>query len=190
MINMKKVVLLSGVILIFAVMSGCSENTKPPTIPSTNTPVSTAASISTTTPESTSDTPTIQQSMKDTESIVYKNTKYNFNLKLPKSWEGTYYVKDDPVTPGNNIDFFSKDHPNYDVLFSIFIWSKDYWIKHEEEVKGQIPISKIGEKSDKVYLFVSQPTIQSNSEDEKLKAAYESMVKDINTILASFAFEK
>jgi hypothetical protein len=49
------------------------------------------------------------------------------------------------------------------------IWSKDYWIKHEEEVKGQIPISKIGEKYDKVYLFVSRPIMQSNSEDEKLK---------------------
>jgi hypothetical protein len=188
--NMKKIILLSGVTLIFAVMFGCSENTKSPTIPSTNTPVSTTASVSPTAPKSAAETPTIQQSMKDTESIVYENTKYNFILKLPKSWEGTYYVKDDPVTTGNNIDFLSKDHPDYDVLFSIFIWSKDYWIKHEDELKGLIPISKIGEKSDKVYLFVSQPIMQSDSEDEKLKAAYESMVKDIKTIIASFTFEK
>jgi hypothetical protein len=132
--NMKKIVLLNTAILIVAVISGCSGSTK---------------------------TPTIQQSKKVTESIGYENTKYNFILKLPKSWEGTYYVKDHPVTPGNNIDFISKDNPDYDVLFSIFILSKDYWIKHEEEVKGQIPISLIGEKSDKIYLFVSQSTMQT-----------------------------
>jgi hypothetical protein len=115
-------------------------------------------------------------------------TQNTISPLTPKIWEGTYNVKDDPVTDGYNIDFFSKDHPNYNVLFSILLWSKDYWIKNEEVVRGNIPISKIGEKGDKVYLFVSQPTMESNSEDEKLKAAYESMVKDIKTIITSFVY--
>jgi hypothetical protein len=187
--NMKEIVLLSGVILIFAGMCGCSGNTKTPTSLSTSTLVSTTASVSTSALDSTPEVSTIQQPMKVNESIVYENTKYNFTLKLPESWEGKYYVKDDPVSVGNNIDFISKD-TKLDVLFTISIWSKDYWSKKEEEVKGQIPISKIGEKGDKVYLFHSQLIMESNSDDEKLKAAYESMVKDIKTIRNTFEFKK
>jgi hypothetical protein len=59
-----------------------------------------------------------------------------------------------------------------------------------EIIRGQIPISNIGEKGDKVYLFHTPTDMQVEPNDKKLTNDYDSMFKDIKTIIASFEFEK
>jgi hypothetical protein len=48
-----------------------------------------------------------------------------------------------------------------------------------EIIRGQIPISNIGEKGDKVYLFHTPIDMQVEPNDKKLTNDYDSMFKDI-----------
>jgi hypothetical protein len=122
-------------------------------------------------------------------SMLYENTKHNFTLELPKSWEGKYEVIED----NDNIHFISKANNNIPkeegfmgLLFTIHIWSKEKWSQDEAEVKGQIQISKIGEKGDKIFTLNTPSDVNYDPHDAKLTAEYESMWSHINTIKTTF----
>jgi hypothetical protein len=124
-------------------------------------------------------------------SVIYENTKHNFTLNLPKSWEGKYDVVDTVIEAPNieNIDFINianKDAGSGGVLFTIQIWSKDKWSTVGEEAKKHIQISKIGEKGDKIFSLSTPSDVNYNVNDEKLKAEYASMWDRINTIKTTF----
>jgi hypothetical protein len=87
--------------------------------------------------------------------ILYENAKYHFSIELPQSWEGKYEVEDTMNASGNNVSFINKA-TKYGVLFTISIWSKDDWAAHGKDFQGTIPVTKIGETYDKVYLFQQQ----------------------------------
>ncbi|WP_232696915.1 stalk domain-containing protein [Brevibacillus daliensis] len=125
-------------------------------------------------------------------SILYENMNYNFTLKLPKSWEGKYEVIEDTDT----IHFISKANNNIPkekgfmgLLFTIHIWSKEKWSKDEEEVKGLIQISKIGERGDEIFTINTPSDVQYDPNDDKLTAEYKSMWDHINTVKTSFKFK-
>jgi RNA polymerase sigma-70 factor (ECF subfamily) len=67
--NIKKVVLLSSMTIIFAITSGCSGKTKISTVYATNTPVSSTTSVSTMAPESTPLVSIIPETVKPSESV-------------------------------------------------------------------------------------------------------------------------
>jgi hypothetical protein len=182
--NFKKIIIMCGVILIFVVITGCNGNTevKTPTSSSTNIPVNTTISLSTIAPISTP--ATTQQPTKNTESIVYENTKNNFILKIPKSWDGKYDVEE----IGDNLRFVYK--ANNGTLFSITIWSKEKWSTDGVEQVKNIHISKIGEKGDKIYTLSTPTDVQVDPSDKKMTADYDSMWEDIEGIKATFEFIK
>ncbi|NIK75500.1 hypothetical protein FHS15_000600 [Paenibacillus castaneae] len=121
--------------------------------------------------------------------IPYENTKYTFTLKLPQSWEGKYEVKERISAKGNNFDFINKA-TKYGILFTISIWDKQSWISSEEEIRGQIPITELGEKGDVVYLFHTPTDVQYDPSDDKSTADYQSMFNDVKTIIKSFEIKK
>jgi hypothetical protein len=180
--NLKKIIFWCGVTLIFVVISGCSGNTeaKTPTSSSSIMPVSTATRESTTAPISTAAVLSTQQPTKATESMVYENTKYNFILKIPKSWNGKYDVEEN----GDNLRFVYK--ANNGTLFSITIWSKEKWNTDGAELVKNIHISKIGEKGDKIYTLSTPTDVQVVPSDKKMAADYNSMWEDIEGIKATF----
>jgi hypothetical protein len=124
-------------------------------------------------------------------SVIYENTKHNFTLNLPKSWEGKYDVVDTVFEASNmeSIDFIdiaNKGAGWGGVLFTIQIWSKDKWSTDGVIAKQNIQISKIGEKGDKIFSLSTPSDVNYNVNDEKLKAEYASMWDHINTIKTTF----
>lgn len=126
----------------------------------------------------------LKQDVED-NTILYENAANRFTLKLPKSWEGKYDVEESAFSEGSNVRFINKATKT-GTLFTISIWSKEYWNARQEEIKGQIPISKIGEYGDNVYLFHTPTDVQYDPQDEKSKADYLSMFNDIKSIIATF----
>jgi hypothetical protein len=123
-------------------------------------------------------------SAKDTDSIVYDNTKNNFTLKIPKSWEGKYNV----VENEGGLRFVYNGNKT-GTLFFISIWTKEGWSKDGAELAKNIHISKIGEKGDKIFTLSTPTDVQVDPKDKELAAEYESMWKDIESIKATFKFK-
>jgi hypothetical protein len=126
----------------------------------------------------------------EAQSIIYHNTNYNFSLKLPKSWEGKYEVTNQVFEDGTeNVEFFNLANKTAGgLLFSVQIMPKEDWIKNGEEMISIIGthVSKIGEKGDQVFLMITPTDVQFALNDEKVKAEYDSMFNDIESIKASF----
>ncbi len=135
--------------------------------------------------EKTTSPATTQQPTKDTESIVYENSKNNFILKIPKSWDGKY----DVVENGDGLRFVYKANKN-GILFSLTIWSKEKWSTDGAELAKNIHISKIGEKGDKIYTLSTPTDVQVDPSDKKMTADYASMWEDIEGIKATFELKK
>jgi hypothetical protein len=121
----------------------------------------------------------------ETPSVIYENTKHNFTLNLPKSWEGKY----DVVEGTDTIDFINianKEAGWGGVLFTIQIWSKEKWSTEGVIAKQNIHISKIGDSGDEIFTLSTPTDVNYNVNDEKLKAEYASMWDHINTIKTTF----
>lgn len=125
----------------------------------------------------------------ESPSLTYANTKHNFTLKLPQSWDGKYEV----IEEGDNINFISKANNTVPkgegfmgVLFTIHIWPKEQWSKEEATIKGQIQISKIGERGNTIFTLNTPSDVQYDPSNEKLTAEYNSMWSHVNTIKTSF----
>jgi hypothetical protein len=131
------------------------------------------------------------QIIPEAPSIVYENTKYNFTLKLPKSWEGKYEVVD-TVSPSSNIESFGFiDKANKEAgwggfVFSVSVWTKEDWIKNGPSAIEVGQIYKIGEDGDKVFTLSRSGDVEYDVHDEKLKAEYSSMSDQINKIKTTF----
>ncbi|KRF31652.1 hypothetical protein [Paenibacillus sp. Soil787] len=187
---MKKIKLLLLVCIVLVSLSACtkdnvlsqsSNNTQQQTL-KTNTPATEPVVVGT----STTPPPAItQQPTKDTESIVYENTKYNFVLKIPKSWDGKY----DVVENADGLRFVYKANKN-GTLFSITLWSKEKWSTDGAELAKNIHISKIGEMEDKIYTLSTPTDVQVDPSDKKMTADYASMWEDIEGIKGTFEFKK
>jgi hypothetical protein len=122
------------------------------------------------------------------QSLSYENTKYNFTLKIPKTWEGKYEVVDTVIEANNveNIDFIYKASKGYGgVLFTISIWSK----ADAEDAAKHIQVSTLGEKGNKVFSLSTPSDVQIDPKDDKMKTEYQSMWNDIKTIKATFMIE-
>lgn len=124
----------------------------------------------------------LKQDVED-NSISYENTANRFTLKLPKSWEGKYDVEEKAFPEGSSVRFINKA-TKVGTLFTISIWSKEYWNALQED--GIIPVSKLEEYGDNVYLFHTPTDVQYDPQDEQSKADYLSMFNDIKTIIATF----
>ena len=127
--------------------------------------------------------------IREAPSIVYENTKYNFTLKLPKSWEGKYEVMDivNEAMGTDNYNFIDKANKGWGgVVFTISIWTKDDWIKNGPTAIGIGRIYKIGEDEDKVLTLSPPGDVEYDPQDEKLTAEYSSMADHINTIKTTF----
>ncbi|MGF7047889.1 hypothetical protein J2T13_002395 [Paenibacillus sp. DS2015] len=123
-------------------------------------------------------------------SITYQNTTYNFTLTLPKSWEGKYEVRDRVSDrAGHNLDFINKVTKT-GTLFTISVWSKEFWQANEADISGMIPAEKVGEKGNNVYIYHPPTDVQYDSSDEKAMEDYLTMSKDVKTIKASFKIIK
>ena len=74
------------------------------------------------------------QIIPEAPSIVYENTKYNFTLRLPKSWEGKFDVEErvgESEAWPNSYNFIDKANKGYGgVIFTITIWTKEDWLKN------------------------------------------------------------
>lgn len=131
------------------------------------------------------------QIIPEAPSIVYENTKYNFTLRLPKSWEGKYEVVD-TVSPSSifeSFGFFDKANKEAGwggLVFSISVWTKEDWIKNGPSAIGVGQIYKIGEAGDKVFTLAPPGDVEYNPHDEMLKAEFFSMYDHINTIKTTF----
>ncbi|MDB5054812.1 MAG: Copper amine oxidase N-terminal protein [Bacilli bacterium] len=121
----------------------------------------------------------------DAPSMLYENTKYNFTLKLPKSWEGKYDVVEGTDFI-NFIDKANKDAGWGGLLFTIQEWSKERWNTDGVEEAKNYQISKIGENGDKIFTLSTPSDVNYNVNDEKMKAEYASMWSHINTIKTTF----
>lgn len=122
-------------------------------------------------------------------SIIYENTKYNFTLKLPKSWEGKYEVVDTVSSSSifESFGFIDKANKGYGgMIFSISVWTKEDWIKNGPSAIEVGQIYKIGEDGDKVFTLSPPGDVEYDVHDEKLKAEYLSMSDQINKIKTSF----
>lgn len=122
-------------------------------------------------------------------SIIYENTKYNFTLKLPKSWEGKYEVVDTVSSSSifESFGFIDKANKRYGgMIFSISVWTKEDWIKNGPSAIEVGQIYKIGEDGDKVFILSPPGDVEYDVHDEKLKAEYLSMSDQINKIKTSF----
>lgn len=122
-------------------------------------------------------------------SIIYENTKYNFTLKLPKSWEGKYEVVDTVSSSSifESFGFIDKANKRYGgMIFSISVWTKEDWIKNGPSAIEVGQIYKIGEDGDKVFTLSPPGDVEYDVHDEKLKAEYLSMSDQINKIKTSF----
>lgn len=179
---MKRIVLLSALTLIFAGISGCNGDTKTSISSSTNMPLSTTTSVTTITPVNTPEV---------AESIIYENTKYNFTLKFPKSWDGKYDVIE-AESSIKSVGFFNKANKpsSGGQLFSIGIWPKEKWSTDGEELTKIIHISKIGETGDQIFTLSTPTDVQYSLDDEKKKKEYLTMFNDIESIKATFEFIK
>jgi hypothetical protein len=124
-------------------------------------------------------------------SIFYENTKYNFTLKLPKTWKGKYDVeemvsKSEAWSP-DSYNFIDKANKGYGgVIFTITIWTKEDWIKNGPSLIEVGQIYKIGEDGDKVFTLSPPGDVEYDPHDEKLTAEYSSMADHINTIKTTF----
>jgi hypothetical protein len=131
------------------------------------------------------------QIIPEAPSIVYENTKYNFTLKLPKSWEGKYEVVD-TVSPSSNIESFGFiDKANKEAgwggfVFSVSVWTKEDWIKNGPSAIEVGQIYKIGEDGDKVFTLSRPGDVEYDVHDEKLKAEYSSISDQTNKIKTTF----
>lgn len=123
------------------------------------------------------------------DNILYENGKYNFTLKLPKGWEGKYEVNEREVPSGKNIEFINKA-TKYGILFTVSVWDKKSWQENKEDIKGQIPITEMGEFDDVVYLFHTPTDVQYDPSDEAATADYQAMFKDVKTIKSSIKINK
>ncbi|GAB6991812.1 S-layer homology domain-containing protein [Paenibacillus pini] len=122
--------------------------------------------------------------------IVYKNTSYDFSLTLPKSWEGKYTVTDTaPTQAGHNINFINKA-TKQGVLFTISVWSADYWNKNKDQISGQIQATKLGAKGNNVYIFHTPTDVQYDPSDKVSTKDYQVMSKDVSMIKSSFTILK
>jgi len=130
------------------------------------------------------------QIIPEAPSIVYENTKYNFTLRLPKSWEGKYDVEErvgESEAWPNSYNFIDKANKGYGgVIFTITIWSKEDWINNGPSLIGVGQIYKIGEDGDKVFTLAPPGDVEYNPHDEMLKAEFFSMYDHINTIKTTF----
>ncbi|GGA14956.1 hypothetical protein GCM10008018_69800 [Paenibacillus marchantiophytorum] len=125
-----------------------------------------------------------------TPSIVYENTKYNFTLRLPKSWEGKFDVEErvgESEAWPDSYNFIDKANKGYGgVIFTITIWTKEDWIKNGPSLIVVGQIYKIGEDGDKVFTLAPPGDVEYNPHDEMLKAEFFSMYDHINTIKTTF----
>ncbi|UQZ84616.1 hypothetical protein SK3146_03871 [Paenibacillus konkukensis] len=117
--------------------------------------------------------------------LFYRNSQYDFSLRLPKSWENKYEVVEESYDTGHNINFVNKA-TKYGILFTISVWSKEYWDKNESVIRGQIPVIKLGENGVHVYLFHKPTDVQYDPSDEAAKQDYEFMLEDIKGISTTF----
>lgn len=124
------------------------------------------------------------ESKSEAKSIIYENTNYNFNLKLPQNWDGKY----DVVETENKIIFYNKANKSSSggELFDISIWSKEKWRTEGEELTKIIHLSKIGETRDKIFAINTPTDVQYAPDDETKKQEYLTMSNDVETIKATF----
>jgi hypothetical protein len=129
------------------------------------------------------------QIISEAPSIVYENTKYNFTLKLPKTWEGKYEVQDivNEASGTDNYNFIDKANKGYGgVVFTISIWTKDEWNKNGPSAIEIGQIYKIGEDGDEVFTLSRPGDVEYDPHDEKLTAEYSSMSDQTNKIKTTF----
>jgi hypothetical protein len=125
-------------------------------------------------------------------SIVYENTQYNFTLKLPKSWEGKYEVRDavDTVSNFESFGFFDKANKVYGgMVFSLSVWTKEDWSKSGPAQVEVGYMEKIGESGDKIFTISTPGDVNYDPNDNNLTAEYQSMRDHLNTIKTTFRFK-
>jgi hypothetical protein len=120
-------------------------------------------------------------------STVYENTKHNFSLVLPKSWEGKYEAVEGTDSV-NFIDLANKEAGWGGYLFTIQVWTKEKWSTDGVIAKQNMHIYKIGERGEEEFTLSTTTDVNYNLADEKLKIEYAVMWDHINTIRTTFKF--
>lgn len=124
-------------------------------------------------------------------STTYENKEYNFTIKIPKSWEGKYLVKEGNWAPEaeKTIDFFYiKNNKNYWSIFSIIILKPQYDEKYIKESEWKY----IDTKNGKTFAYsmgedASKELLDGNHENE-LNERGKMMDEDLPTIIKTLTF--
>ncbi|UQZ86588.1 hypothetical protein SK3146_05881 [Paenibacillus konkukensis] len=119
------------------------------------------------------------------DTVLYENKAHGFTLRIPKSWDGKYEVKERQVPNGTNIEFINKKTV-LGTLFTVSVWSEKAWEADGEEIQGLIPITKLGEKSGFVYLFNTPTDVPYDPNDQQARADYLKMSVDVPSIKKTF----
>jgi hypothetical protein len=115
----------------------------------------------------------------------YINSAYGFSLKLPKSWAGRYDVIDRKNEVGHNIEFKNKSTKT-GILFTVSVWTKQYWNVNGEDIIRNVHASKVGVDDSNVYVFLTPTDVQYDPSDLKARTDYEMMFNDVAKIKSSF----
>ncbi|WP_082926753.1 S-layer homology domain-containing protein [Paenibacillus tuaregi] len=127
------------------------------------------------------------------ENLQYRNDKYGFTLKLPKSWADKYEVRETVGKDGYaSLDFISKAAKKSasGIVFTIGIWPEKDWKASEKEIKGQIPIWQLAGKGGKVYALHTPTDVQVLPDDAKVKKEYDLLFAGVKKLKSTFNFTK
>ncbi|MGN7356474.1 S-layer homology domain-containing protein [Paenibacillus sp. SAF-054] len=121
------------------------------------------------------------------DTFLYENPTYSFTLRLPKSWEGEYEVKQTsfPDAETVNLDFVHTLNKEYGgVVFTVSIVSPKQYAQMVED--GVVRMTKLGASGQQVFTLVLPGDVQFDPNDHYRAAEYQSMVDAIPAVRSSF----
>ncbi len=121
------------------------------------------------------------------DTFLYENQTYNFTLRLPKSWEGEYEVKQTsfPDAETVNLDFVHTLNKEYGgVVFTVAIVSPKQYAQMVED--GVVRMTKLGTSGQNVFTLVLPGDVQYNPNDRHRAEKYQSLVDAIPAVRSSF----
>jgi len=121
----------------------------------------------------------------------YTNPEHHFSVSLPESWSGKYEAV--PVKRNQTwaVDFVDKQAKEWGgVVFTVAIWPAKQWQSQQEEVEEQVPVQKLGEYKDQVYLLFTPTDVQYDPSDSEQTKQYNQMSNQVAGISKTFQIVK
>ncbi|WP_052723563.1 S-layer homology domain-containing protein [Paenibacillus wulumuqiensis] len=125
------------------------------------------------------------------KTVKYTNSDYHFSVNLPDSWSGQYEAV--PVKRNRTlaVDFVDKQAKEWGgVVFTVSIWPAKQWKDQQKEVEEQVPVQKLGEYKDQVYLLFKPTDVQYDPSDSEQTKQYNQMSNQVAGIGKTFQIVK